>query len=158
MKKGVVSVLSLLTGIVAGAGTIIKMTGKKMDKAKGESDKFKDLFLMMNQWVNVKQEGKNLSAYFEKNGYKKIAVYGLSYAGETLLDELEGSEIEVVYAIDQRADFLNLDIEVFSPDDTLEQVDAIVVTPITSFSAIEEKLRGKVDCPILSLMDIVDEV
>lgn len=158
MKKGVVSVVSLLTGIVAGAGTIIKMTGKKMDKAKGESDKFKDLFLMMNQWVNVKQEGKNLSAYFEKNGYKKIAVYGLSYAGETLLDELESTEVEVVYAIDQRADSLNLDIEVFSPDDTLEQVDAIVVTPITSFNAIEEKLRGKVDCPILSLMNIVDEV
>lgn len=158
MKKGVVSVLSLLTGIVAGAGTIIKMTGKKMDKAKGESDKFKDLFLMMNQWVNVKQEGKNLSSYFEKNGYRKIAVYGLSYAGETLLDELEGTAVEVVYAVDQRADFLNLDIEVFSPDDTLEQVDAIVVTPITSFGAIEEKLRDKVDCPILSLMNIVDEV
>ncbi len=158
MKKGVVSVLSLLTGIVAGAGTIIKMTGEKMDKTKGESDKYKELFLMMNQWVNVKQEGKNLSAYFEKNGYRKIAVYGLSYTGETLLDELEGTGVEVLYAIDQRADFLNLDIEVFSPDDTLEQVDAIVVTPITFFSAIEEKLRDKVDCPILSLMNIVDEV
>ena len=57
------------------------------------------LFLMMNQWVKVKQDGKNLSSYFEKEGYKQIAIYGMSYAGETLMEELIDSPVTVKYGI-----------------------------------------------------------
>ena len=65
------------------------MTGEAEGKTRELAEKHLALFLMMNQWVKVKQEGKNLSCYFEKNGYKKIAIYGMSYAGETLLEELK---------------------------------------------------------------------
>ncbi len=47
------------------------------DKAKKKqllSDKHLALFKMMNQWVKVKQEGKNIASFFEKNGYNKIAI------------------------------------------------------------------------------------
>jgi hypothetical protein len=37
-------------------------------------------------------------------------------------------------------------------------VDAIVVTAITFFDEIEEKLSEKIDCPIISLDDILYEV
>lgn len=113
---------------------------------------------MMNQWVKVKQQGKNLSEYFEKNGYKKIAVYGMSYAGETLIDELKDSNITVTYAIDKNADSIYFDIDIISIEDDLKPVDAIVVTAITFFDEIEESLCAKVDCPIISLEDILYEV
>jgi hypothetical protein len=113
---------------------------------------------MMNQWVKVKQEGKNLASYFEKNGYKKIAVYGMSYAGETLLDELKDTDIKVAYGIDQKADSIYTDVDIVTMDDDFEEVDAVVVTAITFFDEIEDRLSEKVDCPIISLEDILYEV
>lgn len=159
MKKSIISVLSAVTGAVAGAaigaGTVGKITGESLEKMQQMSNKHLALFLMMNQWVQVKQEGKNLSDYFEKKGYKKIAIYGMSYVGETLLNELKGSEIEVVYAIDKNSNQISADVSIVSVDDYLEEVDAIVVTAISFFDEIEETLSTKLHCPILSLEDII---
>jgi hypothetical protein len=162
MNKGIKTaatvVASALTGAVAGACAVGKTTGEKINKTQNMSDKHLALFLMMNQWVKVKQEGKNLASYFEKNGYKKIAIYGMSYAGETLVDELKGSDIKVAYGIDQKANSLYSDVDIVTMDDELEKVDAIVVTAITYFDEIEDKLSEKIDCPIVSLEDILYEV
>lgn len=162
MKKGTLSVLSAMTGILAGAmiGTrvIAKTVGEAGSQAKQLSDKHLALFLMMNQWVKVKLEGKSLSSYFEKNGYKKIAIYGMSYVGETLLSELKGTDIYVAYGIDKNSDGIYADVDVVSVDDALEDVDAVVVTAITFFDEIEEKLSKKLNCPIISLEDILYEV
>lgn len=158
MKKGIVSILSLLTGAAIGGGVVGKKISQKVQKNKEYADKHLALFLMMNQWVKVKQEGKHLSSYFEQNHYKKIAIYGMSYAGETLVDELRDTGIEVAYGIDKRADSLYADIDIVSIDDLQNDVDAIVVTAITFFDEIEEKLSEKVDCPIISLEDVLYEV
>ncbi len=158
MKKGVISVLSALIGAVIGAGAVGKVTGETIRKTKSMSDKHLELFLMMNQWVKVKQEGKNLSSYFDKNGYKKIAIYGMSYAGETLIEELKNTDIAVIYGIDQKADSIYADVDIVSIDDDLEPVDAVVVTAITFFDEIEGRLSDRIDCPIISLEDILYEV
>lgn len=158
MKKSVIGVLSLLAGAAAGAAGVGKIAGDKTDEAWKFSNKHLELFLMMNQWVKVKQEGKNLSSYFEKNGYKRIAVYGMSYAGETLVEELKNSDITIAYGIDQKANNLYADIEIVSLDTEFEEVDAVVVTAISFFDEIEEKLSLKMDCPIISLEDILYEV
>lgn len=158
MNKGVIGVLSLLAGAAAGAVGTGKTIGKQVNENKQMSDKHLALFLMMNQWVKVKQEGKNLASYFEKEGYKEIAIYGMSYAGETLVEELEGSNIKIKYGIDRKADNIYADIDIVSPDDSLDEVDAIVVTSITFFDEIEAKLSEKIDCPIISLEDILYEV
>lgn len=157
MKKSAISVLSMLAGGLAGAGAIGKISGNKVGQIQKLSDKHLALFRMMNRWVNVKQEGKNLSSYFESHGYKRIAIYGMSYAGETLVNELSSSEIEVSYGIDRREEVFSY-IDVISMEDPLPDVDAIVVTAITFFDDIEEKLSEKVTCPIVSLEDILYEI
>lgn len=158
MKKGAISVLSALAGALAGAGAMGKTEGDKRKKAEKLSGKFSAMFHMMNQWVKVKQEGKNLSSFFERNGYKKIAVYGMSYVGETLLGELRDTGIEVAYGIDKRVLSSRLGIQIVTPDNLPGGVDAIVVTAIDFFDEIEEMLKEKVKCPILSIEDIVFEV
>lgn len=145
-------------GAVAGAGAVGKVMLEEKEKAKFMSDKHLALFLMMNQWVKVKQEGKNLAAYFEKNNYRKIAVYGMSYAGETLIDELKDTGITVAYGIDKNAGSIYADMDIVSVEDSLADVDAVVVTAITFFDEIVETLSAKIDCPILSLQDILYEV
>lgn len=158
MNKGIISALSVIIGAAAGAGTVGKAMTGEIEKERIRSDKHLDLFLMMNQWVKVKQGGKNLSEYFEKNGYQKIAIYGMSYAGETLFDELKGTKTEVAYGIDRNADSIYSDLDIVSPEADLAEADAIVVTAITFFDEIKQQLSEKVDSPILSLEDILYEV
>lgn len=78
--------------------------------------------------------------------------------GEHLYDELEGTGIIVQYIIDKNADQIYADVEVKTPDEKLDQVDAIVVTAVYYFDEIEEMLSEKVDCPVLSLEDILYEM
>lgn len=158
MKKGVIGVASALAGATAGAVGIGKVMGDKVNDWKNMSDKHFALFLLMNQWVKVKQEGKNLADYFKREGYKEIAIYGMSYAGETLVNELQGSDVKIKYGIDRKANAIYADFDVVSPDNELDNVDAIVVTSITFFDEIEEMLSGKVDCAILSLEDILYDI
>lgn len=158
MKIGTVSILSVITGVVIGGSAVGKFMGEKSKKVQNMSNKHLALFLMMNQWVRVKQKGKNLGTYFEKKGYKKIAVYGMSYAGETLIDELKNSAVTIVYGIDRNAASLYSNIDIVSIADDLENVDAIVVTAITFFDEIEKQLSEKVDCPIISLEDVLFEI
>lgn len=162
MGKNKNIILSFLSGAMIAAGASAMglgyMYGKALDEKKKLSDKHLALFLMMNQWVKVKQEGKSLRDFLEKKGYQKIAIYGMSYAGETLIRELESTDIEIAYGIDKNADSLYMNIDIVSPDDELEKVDAVVVTAITFFDEVQEVLCKKLDCPIISLEDILYEV
>ena len=163
MCKGMKKVISTLIGVVIGGigGAIVvgKNASDENTKLQHMSNKHLALFQMMNEWVKVKQEGKNLASYFEKNSYKKIAIYGMSFAGERLLDELRDTSVEVAYGIDKRATSLFAEVNIVSMDDKLlENVDAVVVTAITFFDEIEEELSKRLSCPIISLEDILYEV
>ncbi len=157
MKKKLAG-LSILLVITFGMVNIIKKLNGKIEKIKNMSDKHLKLFLLMNQWVKVKQEGKNLARYFEKNDYIKLAIYGMSYVGETLLEELEKTNIQVAYAIDRNLDGVYANISIVSPEGILEEVDAIVVTAIASFDEIAEELYKKIKYPVISLEDILYEI
>ncbi len=158
MKKGIISIVSAIAGAATGAGVMAKQVAKETKKQKELADKHLALYLMMNQWVKVKQENKSIADYLEKNGYKEIAIYGMNYVGETLLNELAGSGVKVKYAIDRNADNIYTDVDIVAPEESMEKVDAVIVTPITFFDEIEEMLSATTDCPILSMEDILYEV
>lgn len=158
MKNKINIFLSLLLGFVGGVFIKTKHFTLQLNKAKVDSDKHLILFLMMNQWVKIKQEGKNLAEYFRKAGYKNIAVYGMSYAGETFVNELKETGIQVIYGIDKNTDAVYPGMRIVSMEDRLENVDAIVVTAISFFDEIKESLREKMDCPIISLEYVLYEV
>lgn len=158
MKKSIVSILSAVSGAVVGACVMQKTAEKKISETRKFSEKHLALYQMMNQWVRLKQEGKNLAYFFEKNGYGKIAIYGMSYAGETLMRELNGTVVQVAYGIDKNAAQIYTDINIFTLEDDLLTVDAVVVTAITFFDELKEKLQKKMECPIISLEDILYEI
>lgn len=158
MKKGIVSAISTLLGAVIGATMVGKVAAEKKDEIQKMSEKHLALFLMMNQWVKIKQEGKNLAEYLKEQGYRNVAIYGMSYAGETLVEELRNTDIQVAYSIDKNADSIYSDISIVSIDDKLQAVDVIIVTAITFFDEIEERLSKKMNCPIVSLEDILYEI
>lgn len=82
----------------------------------------------------------------------------MSYAGETLLDELKGTGVQVAYAIDRSAGSIYADVDVLPLESELGDVDAVVVTAITYFDEVEEQLGRKLDCPVVSLENILYEM
>lgn len=110
---------------------------------------------VMKRWFVLKCQGKMLSPYFEKNGYQRVAVYGLSDLGMYLLEELKGTSVDVVYGIDKRAKRLKAELPVLTPEEMLPEVDVIIVTAVYFFSEIDMLLRGRVSCPVISLEDVL---
>ena len=157
MKNKIDIFLCLLLGFVGGVFIKTKHFTLQLNKAKMDSDKHLMLFLMMNQWVKIKQDGINISEYFERKKYYNVAIYGMSYVGQTLVKELDNTKIKVEYGIDENKDNIYADIDIFAKEDPLKKVDVIVVTAITFFDEIEKELHKIIDCPIVSLGDILFE-
>lgn len=161
MKKETLSVLSLL-GVAAGIGGVIvtnKKLNKKIQNERMYAQKHLKIMEVFNQWLTCRQEGKSLVGFFEDHEYRTIAIYGMSFLGERLIQELEDTNVEIKYAIDKNADGIySEEIEVKELSDELPEVDAIIVTAVYFFDEIEEELCSIVDYPIISLEDIVYEI
>ena len=154
-RKILPALLGVIIGVVGGIVVMENIMGKNIDKWKELTDKNLALFLLMNKWMKTKQGGKHIREYFEKNGYKSVAVYGLSHVGKCLLEELKDCDVEINYAVDRNAATIYSDIEVYSPEDDLPEADVMIVTAVYYFSEIYNNLKDKVTCPIVSLEDIL---
>ena len=78
--------------------------------------------------------------------------------GNHLYEELKNSSIQVKYAIDKNVDSTFSDLEVCSLEDELEDVDVVVVTAVFAFDEIVDEISDRVNCPVISLEDVVYEL
>lgn len=151
------SICTFGVGLGVGAVAVANVLTSFIEEYRKSSDKFSRMFHLMREWVQLKQEGKSINDFFEKNNYRDIAVYGKGYIGEALAKELLESDITIKYFIDRKAD-KDFDGITISPDSELEEVDAVVVTPVTSYGEIKQNLMKKLSCPIISIEDILYDV
>lgn len=160
----------LLGGIVIGATAIGGIfASKKLGLFKKSSliednarrARLNSYYTVLSQWVSNKIDSKNLADYFKENDIKTIAIYGMGTLGELLYQELKGSNIEIKYFVDKNADKLyygidELPIVCVDKLNEYEKVDAIIVTPVFDFDAIEEAImQGASDSNVISLDDVV---
>ncbi len=156
MKK-IVKIIGGLSGV---GGLIYLVAGwqqKCIDRWKEQAEKNRAMFILMDQWVNIRQRGRNLEEYFLKNEYHRIAVYGMGVLGKRLIRELDNSKIQVAYGIDRNRDMVYTDLEVVTTEDELKKVDAVVVTVVKDFDAIREALSKKMECQVIAIEDILGE-
>lgn len=113
---------------------------------------------MMNQWIKIKQNEKSIAEYLKLRNYKDIAIYGMSYVGQTLSDELKKNGINIAFGIDNNAGLNYKEIDVIYQECITKKIDVIIVTAIMFFLEIEEKVAEYVNCPIISLEDILNEL
>lgn len=105
-------------------------------------------------WLIMLEKGETIDTFFLQNRYMTIAICGMGYLGERLLAALEGTDIKVKYVIEQKKDVDYGITPVCSPDDDLEPVDVIVITPISHYYSIREQLSKKVDCRFVSIEEL----
>ena len=131
-----VGILSLISGIAVGYS--IGKTNSSEEEMKNKMLKY---YVTLNNWIGKKQKNINLSSYFEKMGYNSVAIYGMKEVGERLYEELKDTKTEVKYAVDQNAESIYADIDVYSPDDDLPEVDVIVVTATYYYNSILNNIK-----------------
>ena len=160
MKKITGNVIAALAGAAAGAVGGSILAGIALNKTDYQQLANKHLAIMKlyDQWLQTKQEGKSMVEYFHQNHINSIAVYGMSFVGQRLYEELKDSDITISYAVDKNAAGIYADVDILTPDDDLPQTDAIVVTAVYFFNEIEELLEEKTTAKILSLEDILYEM
>lgn len=154
MNKIVAGALGVIAGAAGGIAVSNSIAEKSQSQQMKKTEKFRTYYNVLNQWLFVKQEGKSLEDYFVKEGYHNIIIYGMGEIGNRLFKELEESSVTVKYCMDSDAPVMDCNMKTV-PEDSIEGVDAVVVTAMFAFDEIEEKLEKIVDCPILSLEEVV---
>lgn len=146
-----VSVISFYVGRVVKENK----ENQRLENAINMSNKHFSMFLLMNKWVQNKSENKDISSYFINKKINTIAIYGMNYIGNTLYVDLKNTPIKVEYAIDSNAECMYAECELYTLQDSLRKVDAVIVTPLIGFDEIKEQIAKKMDCKIISIEEII---
>lgn len=128
---------------------------RELKKAKNLSDKHLMLFLLMNEWVKVKQQGKSVEQSLTGQGLRKIGIYGMSYAGQRLCDELTDTSIEIACCMDQKGGGTYKGHGIVSAKECPKKLDAVIVTPIFYYDEIRQQLERRINAQIISLEEVV---
>lgn len=158
MKKVVSCLFTVIAGMVgfcAGANAICKKMTQGYKKMEDSEKRFRGYYELLVRWMDFNHHNQSLERYLLKQGMNRIAIYGMGELGVQLLLELKDSSVEIAYAVDQNAEDVVEGIPVYKPDDILEEVDAMIVTPIYAFDGIKDTMKTKVSCCIISLEDVV---
>ena len=132
---------------------------KECEKQKNCCYIYMDFVEVITKWMILKKDGFSLASFFEKNNYKKIAIYGYSNLGECLYNDLSDSGIEIAYIIDKKAKELYAECPIYLPDDELPIVDIIVITTADHLvDEIEQLIAEKNGCKTITLKEVIARV
>lgn len=107
-------------------------------------------------WLKLEHNEKALQKFFDDNYIRTIAIYGMGELGKLIYNKLQLLDINILYVIDRNAEKIDIkNIKIIHPDQKLEKVDAIIVTPLHLFYEIEKMLYEKGVNNIISLEDVV---
>lgn len=153
------SCLCALCGFVTGGffvGTIvIRKYLMELKSRKVFTERLQYIIRVYDVWMMMKREGKSVEKYLQEHGINSIAIYGMSELGNRLYQELKDSLIEIKYGMDMNAGIQLKDLRVIRPKDNDENVDAVVVTALTTFDDVKIGLRQKGYTNILALDEIL---
>lgn len=125
------------------------------NSASNKIAKMSYYYSFMSRWMGILEYGYKLQEFFEDSQYDSIVIYGCGPMGKHLVRQLARSKVQVKAFIDKSAPGMYQDIEIVASVNEIGKVDAIVVTPILEYCEIKNKLKEAVDCPIISLEEVL---
>ncbi len=161
MKQSVYEVINLLN-------EYDMLSESEIESLKAFADqmyvpKFKNMFMLYDSWLYLKNNNKKIDEYLKKCGYSKVAVYGMNYIGNRLYDDLLNSDVEVMFGIDRDADSLESNVPIYKLENKkvnnlIQEVDVVIVTVVDGSGDIEENIRDMYDIPVLSLNKVIGDM
>lgn len=105
-----------------------------------------------------KTTSNKLDEFFCSKDIRSISIYGFGVYGKQFYDSILSTGLKVEYCIDRRSDNKNAAIPVISLHENMQKVDAIIVSPVSSFNEIEKDIKKYCSFEVLSLLNILREV
>lgn len=118
------------------------------------SDKKK--LMLLEKWIMSEGIEPGYSEYLFRSGLQSVAIYGCGVLGEYLYARLK-DHLHVKYFIDKNAKELRREIPVYSLQDTLPEVDGVVITLLGGIDEVIGELRDKRFSAIFVLKDWLEE-
>ncbi len=110
---------------------------------------------LLEKWDARKTDVDFLERKLSLKRIESVAIYGYAQLGKKLEKELDKTQIRVKYIIDQKAPLLNSQKPIYTLEDKLEKVDAVIVTPTDLYESIHQQLREKCKTEIIDLTWLV---
>lgn len=138
-------------------GTKNYVSDKYIELIKEQSAKFETYLNTLDQWMELREKDISLIPYFNKNNYKRIAIYGYGIFARHLINELQTSTIDIVGVVDKQKDKIRCEMPVMFPEDKLENIDVLVVTSFYFFKEIQKFYKDR-NIKIVSIENIIKEI
>ena len=148
-------ILVLLFGMVLGISFSYKTFKTRIKRVSNMSDKHLEMFLLMNRWLQNEHKGKKIADYLKEKGIHNVMIYGVGGIGKNLYEQLKREEFEIKYLVDQNKNQTLDGRGIKGLNDKMDPADAVVVTAIYYFEELEEELKIRFGCPVISLADII---
>lgn len=157
IKNVIINLLCVAAGAAGAAIAVWKSFQKGKCAQSDRVTKFVEYFNILDAWMKIKEENREIESYFIENDIKTIAIYGMGKMGKHLVASLEGTSIEVAYGIDRNTGVAS-PIKCYGIDEEWPEVDAIVVTVTFDFDNIEALIRRKACVEIIPLDTVIYDV
>lgn len=137
-------------------GYIVSFLYKAFRQKDMQFNKMQRNFFLLYDWMDLARTGdKVLASLLQEKGFTEIIIYGWGYLGRQLYKELQESQINVKGILDRRNVKNEYNIPIYSLHSELPQVDAVIITVLHDGEKIRNDLVGKVNCPIMSLEELI---
>lgn len=120
--------------------------------------KYTAFYTLLIKWMEKKNKGSSINDVLKNNGVTTVSIYGFAGLGRLLYEELDASkEVEVKHILDNKD--IESDVVVISkPSQVKPDVDAVIVTAITSYADIKQELQEKGYKEIYSLTEVIEQM
>lgn len=122
-----------------------------------ENDKNLCYMNLLDHWMTLREKGIFIADWLLKEGHKHVAIYGHGILGRHLYSELQGSEIQVEYFIDQQGSSAGAECRTYLPSEKIPEIDLVIVTAVYHYGEIYCKMKDKGIRNIVSLQTILFE-
>ena len=121
-------------------------------------ERFQRIAGIYDVWLNLKNQEISLAEYMNRQGYKRIAIYGVTNLGKRLYQDLSKEHVEVSCFIDINASYLDGPVPIYLPEEELPEMDVVIISLVQDEKQIRKMLREKMTTEIRTIAELIEEV
>lgn len=153
--------LALLLGFIGGVVVCFLLMWKFAIRVAKNKDRrltlFRNNLYTLDRWLTVRRKPFPLGRWLaDAKQVHTVAIYGVGVLGRQFVAELSDGPVGIAYAIDQSVSNGNFPFPIYSLQDSLPEVDLVIVTP-ADFDKIRQALAQKVSSPVVSAEALIKE-
>lgn len=133
---------------------------EKMGEIMSSDDKYRKNMRCLDKWLSNNENGKSIADYLKAHQIYRVGIYGYGMLGKHLTRELRLQNYPVSWVMDKFASGDDICRSLLKPIDLAlaEEVDMVIITPLTDVEEVEVILRRNVTGRIISMDELIDSI